>query len=267
VSETAFGKFVKKHNRVVAYVGTSIVLLTFIAKEGLGESWRKTAEALDTAQYMYSLATFNSSANVKLSQALNQLEAIRHPTSTKSQNASEVVFPPDKRTRTMDEITLLESSISDAMILLERLPELKSMEAQGERLTKALEEIKQEVEFLAERDAAEVMQEVTSGDHKPWTYAPKQNQKHYHLSIRPANVAVTPIETLLDTEDNAAEMLQRDIFDFNKGILDEAKAVRARNEVKAEWAWWISVGLFVIGWFIGLLGTIYGIPTGVEKAA
>jgi len=55
-------------------------------------------------------------------------------------------------------------------------------------------------------------------------------------------------------------MLQRDIFDFNKGILDEAKAVRARNEVKAEWAWWISVGLFVIGWFIGLLGTIYGHP-------
>jgi len=34
VSENAFGKFVKKHNRVVAYVGTSIVLLTFIAKEG-----------------------------------------------------------------------------------------------------------------------------------------------------------------------------------------------------------------------------------------
>jgi|SRR6266404_4586373 len=75
------------------------------------------------------------------------------------------------------------------------------MEAQGERLTKTLEEVKQEVEFLAGRDAAEVMQEVTNGEHKPWTYAPKQNQKHYRLPTRPANVAVTPIETILDTED------------------------------------------------------------------
>jgi len=264
VSETGIGKFVKKHSRIIAYVGTSIVLLTFIVKEGLGESWRKTAEALDTAQYMHSLATFNSSANVKLNHALDQLDALRHPDSKMNPRPETGVVSQEMRARATEQITLLTSSISDTMILVERLPELKSMEAEGERLTTALEEAKQEMEFLASRDAGEVMQEIASGEHKPWTYAPKQNPNHYGLPKRP-NVAVRPLERVMDSEDEAAEMLQRDVLDFNKGILDEAKVVRARNEVKAEWASRFSAGLFVLGWFVGLLGTIYGVPTGGEK--
>jgi hypothetical protein len=119
----------------------------------------------------------------------------------------------------MDEITLLTRSISNTMILVERLPELKNMEGEGNRLTNALEELKQEIEFLSSRDASEVMSEVTSGEHKPWTYASKQGLRRYRRPTRPSNVALRPIETVLDSVDNSAEMLRQDILEFNKSIL------------------------------------------------
>ena len=64
------GDFLKKHGRILTYVGTSIVFLTFLVKGGFGESWSKRAEALDMAQYMYGLSTFSSEADVKLTRTL-----------------------------------------------------------------------------------------------------------------------------------------------------------------------------------------------------
>ena len=133
------------------------------------------------------------------------------------------------------------------------------MEAEIERLRKALEEGKREIGFLSSRDGKEILTEIDSGEHKPWQYEPKQLRSHYRAA--PAPAGRDRLETLLDTDDNMFEMLAANVAEFNKGILDEAKTLRARDESKARWAWWIAAVLYTVGWGLGLLGKIYEVPT------
>jgi hypothetical protein len=49
--------FSKRQTHLLIFAGALIVFSTFIVKEGLRDYWRETAEAIDTAQYIYSLKT------------------------------------------------------------------------------------------------------------------------------------------------------------------------------------------------------------------
>jgi hypothetical protein len=46
-------QFFQKHGKILTFVGAIIVFSTFIIKDELRESWRQSADAIDTPQYIY----------------------------------------------------------------------------------------------------------------------------------------------------------------------------------------------------------------------
>jgi hypothetical protein len=47
-------------------------------------------------------------------------------------------------------------------------------------------------------------------------------------------------------------------------LLVVADLTKEKNHRYSEWAWKISVLLFIIGWVLGFFGKIYGVPAGAE---
>jgi hypothetical protein len=263
------GDLLRAHAQLVAYVGTSIVFLTFLVKEGLHESWSKDAEVLDAAQYMYGLSTVNTETDLKLSNILSELVSLRQSGQRESKQrdkrvAIETVIPDEMFTRIEAASSHLEGSIANARILIERLPELESMERESDRFEQALKDADDEMEFLSERTAEEALSQLKRGEHKPWVYTPKKPPNHY-IRMLP-HPDPTPIQVYLESDFDTANTLATDIREFNQGILDEAKTLRSRDERRARWAWWIAAALYTLGWGLGLAGKVYGLPTGGESS-
>src|SRR5579862_3953488 len=59
-------EFLRSPKHWMPIAGAFIVFFTFIAKEGLGEHWRQVAEAIDTAQYRYSIKADTSEEALKI---------------------------------------------------------------------------------------------------------------------------------------------------------------------------------------------------------
>jgi hypothetical protein len=47
-------------------------------------------------------------------------------------------------------------------------------------------------------------------------------------------------------------------------LLNEASEIRATNEVKSEWAWWIAAILYVVGLGLTLTGRLFGVEVAPE---
>ena len=50
------------------------------------------------------------------------------------------------------------------------------------------------------------------------------------------------------------------VIDLDGDTLQEAEIIRERNAIYAKYAWWISAALFALGWGLGLLGKLKGVP-------
>jgi hypothetical protein len=58
----------------------------------------------------------------------------------------------------------------------------------------------------------------------------------------------------------ALNPLVADTGNLEHHVLDDAEETRRRNETKSRYAWWISAALFSLGWGLGLVGKLYGVP-------
>jgi len=59
----------------------------------------------------------------------------------------------------------------------------------------------------------------------------------------------------------AENEMEHDTPIFSKNVLAQAEMIREANEQKAVLASWITTGLFVLGWGLGLVGKLTGIDT------
>ena len=55
------------------------------------------------------------------------------------------------------------------------------------------------------------------------------------------------------------DLLWDSCFDVAPAVLKEAKKLRQRNATYSTWAGWASNGLYVLGWFLALIGRLYGV--------
>jgi hypothetical protein len=255
--------FVKKHHQLVVFAGAFIVFMTFIVKEGLGEKWTRNAEVLDTAQYMYSLSALQSDSGVKLSKALHRLDLLEASTSPEKKKEAE--SHPGARlidyANSEPQVAALENLVTNTLILVERLPELKSMGKECERYRDEIKAGRRELELF---NAYTLDLNGLFQQHEGWVYTPKHPRNTYKiLALLPPDLeAKQPLmfQRLNADYDNFV-MLSRDLHEFNRGVLDEAKVIRERDEGRSNVAWWVSAFLFAIGWGLGLLGKVYGIPS------
>jgi hypothetical protein len=260
------GKIKKKKREVLIWLGAVIVFGTFVVKEGLHESWQKHAEALDTAEYMYSLSDISSETNRNLALALERLQQLsgREPAPPKPGQ------PPKHPISGQDildvatvesEITETNNSLSNTMIFVERLPGLHSMEEECEYYRHNASEAKGELMFLKNvyiPNAAYFLKK-----HKPWGYKPRRvDESARRFNPVDPGKKLTPFDiAVLDAETNF-DLLYKDVHAFNKAVKDEALALRKHDEHDAKITWYISVGLFIAGALLALYGKLHDLPLG-----
>lgn len=229
--------FLKKYNHILTYTGAFIVFLTFIVKEGLGEHWRQVAESIDKAQSSYSIRAEIGQNVLLSSDILQHLMQKAHGSSDHQES------------QLLDWMLLdVEGSASNVGTLLNSLPESK-----GDQ--KELFEIKTQLAHGKESMAA-FFSPLPSTGSTSWKYVSKYSPK-----ARP------PFSDSRDGRElqlfASAIDLRSDAHELTKRVLEVAEGVRQTNEQRSRYAWWISAGLFALGWGLGLLGKLYGVP-GVE---
>lgn len=271
--------FLRRHGRVLPYLGALIVFLTFVTKEGLGEHWRRFAEAIDAAQNRYS-------AQVDAQYLRQYLEEIRQQ-SFKGENANPRVERLMKRFfredwyqahvhRSWNDLQALDTSINEVSIIVEKLKKPEYEERIAE-MKKAEEEAQRETDFLAERLNVDDPRTPPHGingvaiQRPEWRYVSKK-QRHFAIPMldeteteavdSPKPDEKTRMEIRAVTLVESIDDLRGDVSDFTEQVLKDAESVKRTNEVLSNYAWWISAFLFGVGWCIGLAGKVYGLPEG-----
>src|ERR1700683_1065423 len=69
--------YLRKRHAAFSFAGTLIAFFTFIVKDGLADRWRDQANAIDTAEYFYSVHSDTSSALKSLSKLVDSAYTTR----------------------------------------------------------------------------------------------------------------------------------------------------------------------------------------------
>lgn len=260
---TIIKRFLRKHSHLLGYTGALVVFLTFVVKEGLGESWRRLAEAIDSAQYAYSVRREIQARDAQNIESMNFLTNLVIESGKLSSKGRET-----EEDRELDENAFvlglarefegIDTSLQDLRTILDKLP--------TNRYSESLAYIK-----TGERDARLQLDFVESGSPgvypaknksapvpPKWKYVSKYDQHRSHMRIYdgPPDSPHQRGTDLLDS----LEDLQFDVDMFRKDVLEDAETIKKHNESLSKYAWWITAWLFTFGWGIGLLGQIYGVP-------
>lgn len=235
-----FRRFIRRHSQSLAYLGTSIVFLTFVVKEGIGDRAKAISDSLETATYFHSIKAAvmqnqSAIAFIRTEKIYSDIASMRI-TSPLPGNRPEDVLIETNMAYMTDALDDAQDSLQSITALIDQLPQReaykqKIFELQG-RSGYFRGKIRQTDEWMSELGLD------------------TEAQKKRDLAVR----------TREDENEQGAKAVMSEIEDFVKDVLDTASGIRDANAVRSKVAWWISAALFAVGWGLGLLGKIYGVP-------
>ncbi len=233
-----FKRFIKKHEKWLTFAGAFIIFMTFVIKEGLGEHWRRTSEAVDTARYFFLLENqvFDTEDHLRTKLIeVRDLVGKDRPVSSFLRAERDYIF-----------LLLARADRSlDAMgILLEQLPNTKEKKQKADELRQEVFDLNQKLEEYQSKDETE--DALVGSKHETLT---GDSLSRYELKHKEEKDFFTILYTVCDTS-----------RDFTNNVIQIAENVRTVNAKRADHARWISAVLFTLGWGLGLLGKIYGVP-------
>ena len=244
--------FLRTRSQVLVVVGALIVFLTFVIKEGLREHWKGTADAIETAEYFYPLLAQSAEIRTGLRKLEDQQFKSTHPHS-QDMLLHFSLFKIDEKFLTNQEETLddLEMSAANRRILIDVLPAENSLRKEADRLDSQLAKLRATL-YAVDQEMANVNYNETlaeSGhtldeDQRAGEF--DKAEPHIGAEVKQSYDALTSMGLASST--------------LSKNVLEYAKAIRARNAHYSAYAWWISAFLFALGWGLGLVGKLYGVP-------
>jgi hypothetical protein len=214
-------------------VGGFIVFFTFIVKEGLMEHWKETADAIDRANTAYKTQKELDELDRSIKEILDYTTG-RIKTGATSLNDTEARLSADQSFE-----TYLEATHEEMKLLLEKMPENKADAATLAGLKSDTEKAK----VLVRKMGALEFDSIVFGSDATKLQVIK---KEHSQTQGEAEIA------LKDDTDRMDRFVQQE--------LTKAESVHQRNGLYARWAWWISAFLFAVGWGLGLVGKLYGVP-------
>jgi hypothetical protein len=226
---SGFKAFLRRHDRLLTYLGALIVFFTFIIKEGLGDSWQHVSEAIDTATYFYSL-------NAKVSDAEDSLSALVSDLKTGPLGGVKELEDSDR----VQQLTLLmlaetSRSATNIGILAQELPHPEEYKRKLAEIKHQASSLESDIYLQQDKELFQASDKDISARDRILLVSQDKTRFQKTLSLRSANKALV-------TE-----------------ILIKAEDWRAMNARRSKRAWWISSSLFAIGWGLGLLGKVYGL--------
>jgi hypothetical protein len=236
--------FFKKHNQMMTIVGAFIVFMTFIVKEGLGNYWKQTADAIDTAQYIYGIRAATSGFDAKFEALGNDISILQNsiPDAPKAFSIDEYGMLTLRIENVQSFLRDINIDLSNVDLLAAKLPlnDIKRMELArlhstfGESATKA-------THLYDERPPDRLI-----GD--------THNKEEY---ISKMEAATKQVQELLST----VLKLRAGTDAVITITLADAEITRKTDGTYSKIAWWTSSVLFALGWGVGILGKVYG-PSG-----
>jgi hypothetical protein len=246
--------FCKKHAHLLVFFGALIVFVTFVVKEGLGNRWRERAGALADAQSMYAIRNqlhYLSNNLYEAESAINELnKAKRMDDRAYSQQLGPPQYDYDRAEgrlrRISDEIAGYGDAARIINILANALPE-------DDKYYKEAKEMNEDIDSF-NRKTVEIHETLAM----PFDLQFSTGQEEWK---KQAGITAGRLEDELQNKEYRYGMR---VDYLGELINKEVITIRPLNEWRAKWAWRISMLLFVVGWGLGLLGKLYGVPEAVS---
>lgn len=237
--------FFRKHQRVISFVGATIVLVTFILREIVRDHLKDLADSLDQAQGVFSISGQLATTNERLRWLQDHADFALELKDTRRILKSGPTFD--------DEVSGINSTLEQD---ISAIRDLKATQDSLDRLLRKLPagtapaeiaEYKKQLEQLRqERDAMETSMQPCANVKQP---------------------AAECSQALVDDLSKKSDALDVSVFWMGLHLRQVSAAVLERAEVvlncRETWFFWANVGsvlLFILGWSLGLLGTIYHMP-------
>jgi hypothetical protein len=239
--------FIKRHDRLLTIIGALVVFVTFIVKEERRDELKEIVAAISTAQAFHGVRDDIMLLTAEIQEPIRRIDSIS--------NELDLAKPPNKRefdyksvvlTGEIDHMQTINYSILRAAFnFFEELPKQPAKVRDTlDNLKSRFEALKQDRELLRSKD-------------EQWTT--EQLRKDLRTN-RNAPIPRTDkfVPEMLE-QFNRAKALETDIVEARDQVFRGARAEREEYEasyrITSRW----SIGLFAFGWFLGLIGKLFGV--------
>lgn len=225
-------------------LGALIVFVTYVVKEGLEERWKETASAITAAEYAFAVRTdhieMTKGDYYKLDsmwpKATDIHRVLRYMDFCESINRSSTLM------------------IGNANLLMVLLPETDELRLDFNILDSRVRQERALIrsfkfganQLLSDEVAAQTLKDLEKRSIQLRDIKKREAALQHKIGDSISS------SMILDSEFAGSGVLPE--------VFNRCEEIRNRNERKATWAWWISAGLFALGWSLGVLGKLYGVP-------
>ena len=235
-------EFLRKHQRLVSFIGASIVLATFILREVVRDHLKDLADSLDQARSVFAIQGQLDSTNQRLRWLLNHqdfevtLKQIRRisksgPTFEDTKDGIDSLLEQD-----ISVVADLQATQQNLNRLLEKLPSsVYPTDLQGND-----DELKR---LKDERDELEKKMQTCTSEKNP--------TQSCSLDF------VNEMDKQSDALDVKLFWMGLKLRKASGNTLEEAEKELQRREAWYSYANFASVFLFIVGWSLGLVGSLY----------
>jgi hypothetical protein len=235
--------FVRKHNRLLTSIGAVVVVLTFVAREGIQESLKNSEDSIEFARNAYSMRADTQALSDKVGGVyivLSDLteELTSHPPGFKKGDRDGVVVSQFNFYK--DQLDGIQRVLETARALLGALPQSSAELVEADAIAKQIVDIRQKMD----REENELQIDAVP---------PPGKSEHTRLS--PEVIKKLNESTLNLTLGNAG------VWSRVEGLATKALSVATAEDDKyRRWYRWSAVGswvLYTLGVALSLLTAIY----------
>jgi hypothetical protein len=244
--------FMKRHSRLISFLGALIVFITFIVKEGLADRWKEDASTLNAAEAAYSIRNdlAHILVNVTRPRFENDIES----------RVSILDFPHSDHSVETD-VKFREFATQVLKVGMEMNTPRDQIAKIGDLLERFPHERADEDELIHCREIYKTQMETFSALKKllgivmDWGADPPTEQSEKEALQRASTLFVLRFDLIA---------LNLRIDKLQTKVLAEAETTRKRNETWATRAWWIAAVLYTLGWGLAVVGRLYDVPIASE---
>ena len=242
------GQYLSKHHKALPYIGLTVVFVAAVTREGFGEYWRRESDAVDMAQYMYSLRTDNARQMEHLGWIQREMQQgdERRATNDETGKSGELVMEPEWKAAEASYDTV-RANLTIMDILLDKMPRNEELERRRAFFEKQIES--------ANHEDGDIVFEWSGAGRTDniWNYV----SPHFTFSGTPISKKQTPRTIRFLKQWNSLEALRWDVNDFTQQTIEIAQQVKKTNERRANISWGVGGAFVIFGFVVGLLGKKY----------
>ena len=225
--------FLRRHSRVLIFVGALVVFVTFVVREGLRENLKDLVDSIDTAQGVFVVEQENQQMSERLAAIFNINEAM-YSNINKLRTGGALLAIDETAIGlhyqlTYDVLQRLDNEYAAAKRLLNKVPHDKKYDIEVNELKWRSDDASDSFKSFRPAGTGSSQQQFMD------SFGVIQGIEHRALDVE------TDFQSLATT------------------VLRESMDKKEKDDGYFRIATWASYGLYAVGWGLGLIGKLYGV--------